>query len=102
MAQLVSRMDSCLPRFTGHSEVKAAHLLELKNAAVVDFNTIAAKMKEASDRALAEITAFGGQIDRRATSVTNLARVVDQIRHRIEVLEEQQASRMAQLASSQS
>uniref|UniRef100_A0A8R1HRL2 Uncharacterized protein n=1 Tax=Caenorhabditis japonica TaxID=281687 RepID=A0A8R1HRL2_CAEJA len=91
MTQLVWRTDSCLPRFTGRSEVNAVHLLELKNAAVVDFNAIAAKMEETSDRALAEMIALGGQIDCRAANVTNLERLVDQIRHRIEVLEEQQA-----------
>uniref|UniRef100_A0A8R1IK82 Uncharacterized protein n=1 Tax=Caenorhabditis japonica TaxID=281687 RepID=A0A8R1IK82_CAEJA len=68
MAQLVWRTDSCLPRFTGRSEVKAVHLLELKNAAGVDFNAIAAKMEETSDRALAEMTALGGQVNRRAAN----------------------------------
>uniref|UniRef100_A0A8R1DV31 HTH_38 domain-containing protein n=1 Tax=Caenorhabditis japonica TaxID=281687 RepID=A0A8R1DV31_CAEJA len=99
MAQSVWRTDSCLPRFTGRSEVKAVHLLELKNAAVVDFNAIAAKMEETSDRALAEMTALGGQVDRRAANVTNLERLVDQIRHRIEVLEEQQAGILVQMAT---
>uniref|UniRef100_A0A8R1EAQ6 Uncharacterized protein n=1 Tax=Caenorhabditis japonica TaxID=281687 RepID=A0A8R1EAQ6_CAEJA len=59
MAQLVWRTDSCLPRFTGRSEVKA----------------------------------------RRAANVTNLERLVDQIRHRIEVLEEQQAGILVQMAT---
>uniref|UniRef100_A0A8R1ERE3 CCHC-type domain-containing protein n=1 Tax=Caenorhabditis japonica TaxID=281687 RepID=A0A8R1ERE3_CAEJA len=99
MAQLVWRTDSCLPRFTGRSEVKAVHLLELKNAAVVDFNAIAAKMEETSDRALAEMTALGGQVDRRAANVTNLERLVDQIRHRIEVLEIQQAGILVHMAT---
>uniref|UniRef100_A0A8R1DIE1 Uncharacterized protein n=1 Tax=Caenorhabditis japonica TaxID=281687 RepID=A0A8R1DIE1_CAEJA len=99
MTQLVWRTDSCLPRFTGRSEVNAVHLLEMKNAAVVDFNAIAAKMEETSDRALAEMIALGGQIDCRAANVTNLERLVDQIRHRIEVLEEQQAGILVQMAS---
>uniref|UniRef100_A0A8R1HVX8 CCHC-type domain-containing protein n=1 Tax=Caenorhabditis japonica TaxID=281687 RepID=A0A8R1HVX8_CAEJA len=66
-----------------------AHLLDLKNAAVIDLNSISARMKEAADRVMMEMTALGGQVDRRAASVNNLERAFDQLRQRIIVLEEE-------------
>uniref|UniRef100_A0A8R1HHP3 CCHC-type domain-containing protein n=1 Tax=Caenorhabditis japonica TaxID=281687 RepID=A0A8R1HHP3_CAEJA len=100
MAHLVWRMESCLPRFSSHTDVKPVHLLELKNAAVVDLNAIAARLKEASERATAEMTALAGQANRRSASINNFEHAMDQLRQRISVLEQQQAVMESQLVSS--
>uniref|UniRef100_A0A8R1HTJ8 Uncharacterized protein n=1 Tax=Caenorhabditis japonica TaxID=281687 RepID=A0A8R1HTJ8_CAEJA len=89
MAQIIWKLESCLPRFTNQVDLKPAHLLDLKNAAVIDLNSISARMKEAADRVMMEMTALGGQVDRRAASVNNLERAFDQLRQRIIVLEEE-------------
>uniref|UniRef100_A0A8R1ITB8 CCHC-type domain-containing protein n=1 Tax=Caenorhabditis japonica TaxID=281687 RepID=A0A8R1ITB8_CAEJA len=89
MARIIWKLESFLPRFTNQVDLKPAHLLDLKNAAVIDLNSISARMKEAADRVMMEMTALGGQVDRRAASVNNLERAFDQLRQRIIVLEEE-------------
>uniref|UniRef100_A0A8R1HLC4 CCHC-type domain-containing protein n=1 Tax=Caenorhabditis japonica TaxID=281687 RepID=A0A8R1HLC4_CAEJA len=83
------RTEACLPRFAGNSHVVPSHVLDFKNAVVVDFNWLAAKMKDSTDQVQAEMMALIQQSQQRAGSVNKVEQHIDALRERIDVLERQ-------------
>uniref|UniRef100_A0A8R1EGP0 Uncharacterized protein n=1 Tax=Caenorhabditis japonica TaxID=281687 RepID=A0A8R1EGP0_CAEJA len=86
MADSQWKTMTCLPRFTGNQSVTSINLLALKNAVVVDFNSIANELKRSTDQMRAEMSLMSGQLRQRAVVDRNLDALLDRIR----VLEEQQ------------
>uniref|UniRef100_A0A8R1IIA2 Retrotrans_gag domain-containing protein n=1 Tax=Caenorhabditis japonica TaxID=281687 RepID=A0A8R1IIA2_CAEJA len=79
--------DTCLPRFTGNTTVQSSHLLALKNAVVLDFNSINARMREATSQGQAEMSAIAQQFHQRGNSVKAVEQHVEALRQRIEEIE---------------
>uniref|UniRef100_A0A8R1I502 Retrotrans_gag domain-containing protein n=1 Tax=Caenorhabditis japonica TaxID=281687 RepID=A0A8R1I502_CAEJA len=91
--------DTCLPRFTGNTTIQPSHLLSLKNAVVIDFNAINARMSEATSQVQAEMTAVVQLSQQRGGSVKAAEQHIEALRQRIEAIEDELAVRQAAVAS---